>query len=122
MGGGAKARTTGLLALVGTQLGQTLRAGHGSRSVQRTSLGSAVLLAAVVQTPGVSHFFGCRPLGPVGWATAIGASVGATAASPYVDNWLSGSRMAALQGLTRRFRGSDLVLELERGVDSAEPA
>ena len=34
-----------------------------------------------MQTPGLSHFFGCRPLGPVGWATAVGASTLATAAA-----------------------------------------
>jgi hypothetical protein len=31
-----------------------------------------------VQTPGVSHFFGCRPLGPIGWSIAFSASAGAT--------------------------------------------
>jgi cation-transporting P-type ATPase I len=30
---------------------------------------------ATVQTPGVSHFFGSRPLGPVGWGTVFGAAV-----------------------------------------------
>jgi hypothetical protein len=38
-------------------------------------------LAAVVQTPGLSHFFGCTPLGPVGWAIALSAAAGATASS-----------------------------------------
>jgi hypothetical protein len=27
-----------------------------------------------VQTPGISHFFGCRPLGPLGWTIALAAS------------------------------------------------
>jgi hypothetical protein len=67
-----------LAALVGTQLGQTLKAGHGSTAVNATSVASAALLALVIQTPGLSHFFGCRPLGPLGWATAIGASAAAT--------------------------------------------
>jgi cation-transporting ATPase I len=77
-GGRARATTVALAALVGTQLGQTLRSGQGSRGVLATGLGSAALLAAIIQTPGLSHFFGCRPLGPVGWTTAIGASVAAT--------------------------------------------
>jgi hypothetical protein len=67
-----------LAALVGTQLGQTLKSGHGSRAVTLTSVASAGLLAVVIQTPGLSHFFGCRPLGPLGWATAVGASAAAT--------------------------------------------
>ena len=33
-----------------------------------TALGSAGVLVAIVQTPGVSHFFGCTPLGPVAWS------------------------------------------------------
>ncbi len=78
-GGRARARTVALAALVGTQLGQTMSSGQGSRGVLATGLGSAALLAAIIQTPGLSHFFGCRPLGPVGWATAIGSSAAATA-------------------------------------------
>jgi len=81
--GHARAGTVGLVALVGTQLGQTLFSGELSRPVLATSIGSALALTAVVQTPGLSHAFGCRPLGPVGWATAIGASAGATALARY---------------------------------------
>ncbi|HEY4104563.1 MAG TPA: HAD-IC family P-type ATPase, partial [Polyangiaceae bacterium] len=72
------ANTIGLLALVGSQLGQTLVSGRFSRPVLVTSVTSAALLAGIVQTPGLSHMFGCRPLGPIGWATAIGASTAAT--------------------------------------------
>ena len=42
---------------------------------------SAGALFAVVQTPGVSQFFGCTPLGPVAWAQAAGSATVATAAS-----------------------------------------
>ncbi len=76
-----RATTVGLLALVGTQLGQTITSGGYSRPVLLTSVLSSAALAAVVQTPGLSHFFGCRPLGPLGWATAIGASALATGAA-----------------------------------------
>jgi hypothetical protein len=51
-----------------------------------TSLASSAALFGVVQVPGLSHLFGCRPLGPVGWATAIGASALATGASVLVPN------------------------------------
>jgi cation-transporting ATPase I len=77
----AKANTIGLLALVGSQLGQTMVSGRYSRPVMITSVTSAALLATIVQTPGLSHLFGCRPLGPVGWATAVGASTAATYAA-----------------------------------------
>src|SRR6478736_3072597 len=77
----ANANTIGLLSLVGSQLGQTLVSGRFSRPVLVTSITSAALLAGIVQTPGLSHLFGCRPLGPLGWATAIGASTAATYAA-----------------------------------------
>ncbi|WP_228122725.1 cation-translocating P-type ATPase [Saccharothrix syringae] len=73
-----RASTVALAALVGTQLGQTLLTGGPDRSVLAAGIGSAAALAAVIQTPGVSHFFGCTPLGPVGWGIALG---GATAAN-----------------------------------------
>ncbi|MET0790915.1 MAG: HAD-IC family P-type ATPase, partial [Polyangiaceae bacterium] len=75
------ANTIGLLALVGSQLGQTMVSGRYSRPVMITSITSAALLAGIVQTPGLSHLFGCRPLGPIGWATAVGASTAATYAA-----------------------------------------
>ncbi|WP_084958705.1 cation-translocating P-type ATPase [Thermoactinospora rubra] len=80
----ARARTVGLVALVGTQLAQTLATGGSSRSVLLSSLGSAAVLAAVVQVPGVSQFFGCVPLGPVAWGTALAAVAAAVLAERFV--------------------------------------
>ncbi|WP_433260301.1 HAD-IC family P-type ATPase [Actinosynnema sp. CS-041913] len=72
-----RAGTVALAALVGTQLGQTLVTGGLDRSVLAASVGSAAALAAVIQTPGVSHFFGCTPLGPVGWGIALTSATAA---------------------------------------------
>jgi len=80
-GRGRRADTIALAALVGTQLGQTLVVGGRNPLVLATGVGSAVALFAVIQTPGVSQFFGCTPLGPVGWATATGSAAAATALS-----------------------------------------
>ena len=77
----ARARTIGLAALVGTELGQTLLVGGRSPSVAIAGLASAGVLVGIVQTPGVSQFFGCTPIGPVGWAIAGSSSVAATAGS-----------------------------------------
>jgi cation-transporting ATPase I len=59
--------------------------------VALAALGSAVALVGVIQTPGISQFFGCTPLGPLGWATAVSCSVGATALgvaiSPVMDRF-----------------------------------
>jgi cation-transporting ATPase I len=76
-----RASTVGLVSLVGAQLGQTIATGGRSPLVIATSLGSMAVLAAIVQTPVVSHFFGCRPLGPLGWGIAGGASVAGGVAS-----------------------------------------
>ena len=78
-----RAGTVGLVALVGTQLGQTLVMGRGDPVVSAAAVGSAALLAAVVETPGLSQFFGCTPLGPIGWTTAVTASAGATMAARF---------------------------------------
>jgi magnesium-transporting ATPase (P-type) len=81
-GSPARARTVALAALVGTQLGQTVVAGgHRSPLVIGASAVSAGALFAVVQTPGVSQFFGCTPLGPIAWGQAAGSAVAATAGS-----------------------------------------
>lgn len=88
--------TMGLTALVTTQLAQTLLTRRHSPLVIGTALGSAGVLVAIVQTPGVSQFFGCTPLGPVAWAGVIGSTAGATAVSVLAPNWLA-NRVAALE-------------------------
>ncbi|MHB1876944.1 MAG: HAD-IC family P-type ATPase, partial [Streptosporangiaceae bacterium] len=77
-----RAGTVALVGLVGAQLGQTLAAGWRSPLVVGASVGSAAVLAAVIQTPGVSHFFGCRPLGPVGWSIGLSAAAAAGLGAP----------------------------------------
>lgn len=88
--------TMGLTALVTTQLAQTLLTRRHSPLVLATALGSAGVLVAIVQTPGVSQFFGCTPLGPVAWSGVISATAGATAVSVLAPNWLA-KRVAALE-------------------------
>ncbi|HEX6354977.1 cation-transporting P-type ATPase [Actinophytocola sp.] len=73
-----RASTVALASLVGTQLAQTLAAGGRDRTVLAAGLGSALLLAVVIQTPGLSQFFGCTPLGPVGWTIALGSATTTT--------------------------------------------
>ncbi|HXB49048.1 MAG TPA: cation-transporting P-type ATPase, partial [Streptosporangiaceae bacterium] len=80
-GTAARARTVGLAALVGTEIGQTLLVGGRSPSVAAGSLVSLGILVAVVQTPGVSQFFGCVPIGPVGWGVAGASTLAGTVGS-----------------------------------------
>ncbi|MFB9234678.1 HAD-IC family P-type ATPase [Plantactinospora siamensis] len=76
-----RASTVALASLVGSQLGQTVLAGGASPPVLLATAASVATLAAIVQTPGLSQFFGCTPLGPVGWSIAAGSAVGATLAN-----------------------------------------
>lgn len=86
-GRGRRASTVALASLVGTQLGQTLVTGGTDRSTLAASLGSAAVLALVIQTPGVSRFFGCTPLGPVGWTIALGSATSATVLGTLFDRY-----------------------------------
>jgi cation-transporting ATPase I len=70
--------TMALCGLVGAQLAQTLRGRWHSPLVVGTAVGSAAALGVVVQTPGLSQFFGCTPLGPIAW-TGVAAGVGTAA-------------------------------------------
>jgi cation-transporting P-type ATPase I len=76
-----RASTVALAALVGTQLAQTAAAGGMNPVVLASTVVSGAALVAVVQLPGVSQFFGCTPMGPVGWTIAGSASAAATAGS-----------------------------------------
>ncbi|ORX09137.1 cation-translocating P-type ATPase [Mycolicibacterium goodii] len=75
-----RASTVALVALVSTQLAQTLIDSH-SPLVVTTAAGSLLLLGALISTPGVSQLLGCTPLGPVGWTNALAAAGVATAAA-----------------------------------------
>ncbi|WP_445525905.1 HAD-IC family P-type ATPase [Streptomyces cyslabdanicus] len=68
-----RSSTMALCGVVGTQLAQTLLDRRDSTLVRVTSLGSALTLAALIQTPGVSRILGCTPLGPVAWAGVAAA-------------------------------------------------
>jgi magnesium-transporting ATPase (P-type) len=93
-GRATRARTVALVALVGAQLGQTLLVGGRSRSIVISSLGSMAALAAVVQTPLLSQFFGCTPLGPIAWGIALSTAAGATVGSLYLPPLIARVRTA----------------------------
>ncbi|MGY1775558.1 HAD-IC family P-type ATPase [Geodermatophilus sp. SYSU D00804] len=90
-----RASTMGLAALIATQLGQTAWAGRRSPLVLATAAGSLVALAAVVQTPGLSRFFGCTPLDPLSWLVVLGWAAAGTAGAEVVP------------ALARRWPGQD---------------
>jgi cation-transporting ATPase I len=88
-----RASTMGLAALITTQLGQTAWAGRRSPLVLATAAGSLAVLAAVVQTPGVSRFFGCTPLDPLSWLVVLGWATAGTAAAEVAPRLVEGLRV-----------------------------
>jgi cation-transporting ATPase I len=88
-----RASTMGLAALIATQLGQTAWAGRRSPLVLATAAGSLAVLVLVVQTPGLSRFFGCTPLDPLSWLVVLGWAAAGTAGAEVVP------------ALLRRWRG-----------------
>ncbi|UXA17798.1 cation-translocating P-type ATPase [Mycobacterium sp. SMC-4] len=83
-----RASTVALVALVTTQLGQTIIDSH-SPLVVGTAIGSLATLATLISTPGVSQLLGCTPLGPIGWAQGLGTAAVATTAAGCAP-WLLG--------------------------------
>jgi cation-transporting ATPase I len=124
-GTATRARTVGLVALVGTQLGQTAAVGGRSPVVLAASAVSAGVLVAVVQTPVLSQFFGCTPLGPAGWATALGSvgmATGASIAVPWAAARLA--RRLPLSGpgaMRRSVAGSPGSLRAAPGPSAVTP-
>ncbi|MDW6065157.1 cation transporting ATPase C-terminal domain-containing protein [Streptomyces sp. FXJ1.4098] len=70
----ARADTVSLVALVASQLLQTLADAGRDPVVALAAVGSLVALGLVVALPGLSHFFGSRPLGPAGWTIGLAAA------------------------------------------------
>ncbi|MFJ9661420.1 HAD-IC family P-type ATPase [Streptomyces griseoflavus] len=94
-----RSTTMALCGVVGAQLVQTLSGRRHSTLVWVTALGSAAVLAALVQTPGVSHFFGCTPLGPVAWL-GIALAIALSALAPRLERL---EAVRHLYDLTARF-------------------
>ncbi|GGJ69310.1 cation-translocating P-type ATPase [Streptomyces brasiliensis] len=67
-GSARRTSTMALCGVVGAQLTQTVTGRRHSPLVLVTVLGSAAVLIGLIQTPLISQFFGCTPLGPVAWA------------------------------------------------------
>ncbi|SNS17235.1 cation-transporting ATPase I [Geodermatophilus pulveris] len=92
-----RAGTMGLAALITTQLGQTAWAGRRSPLVLVTVAGSLAVLATVVQTPGLSHFFGCTPLDPLAWLVVLGCAAAGTAGAEVVPVLVARSRSGEVE-------------------------
>jgi cation-transporting P-type ATPase I len=87
-GTAGRASSVAVASLVASQLAQTAMASHGDPYVLGAVGLSFAALVGTVQTPGVSHFFGSRPLGPVAWGTVLGAAAAATAIGAVPTKWL----------------------------------
>jgi cation-transporting ATPase I len=95
-----RAATVALIGLVGTQLAQTLVDSHGPLVVV-TTVGSVAVLAVVVSTPGLSHVFGCTPVGPLAWGQALLSAGGVSLVSAVAPDLLT----RASETMQRRIMG-----------------
>jgi cation-transporting ATPase I len=109
-----RAGTVALVGIVSAQLGQTLIIGWRSPLVVAASVVSLAALAGVIQSPGVSQFFGCRPLGPIGWGVGLSAATAASLAALLVAR-VSQPRAGRLTGASA---AGELDRTFERGVTS----
>lgn len=96
-----RASTAALVALVATQLGQTLLDSHAPLVVL-TAGGSLVVMGTLISIPGVSQLLGCTPLGPVAWAQALGSATAATAAVGVINRLVGAPRAALPEPPTRQ--------------------
>ncbi len=96
-----RAATVALIALVSTQLAQTL-VDSQAPLVVLTSVGSLGALLLVVSTPGLSQVFGCTPVDPFAWSQALLAAGVASLASVVAPELL----LRASHTVQRRFLGS----------------
>ena len=94
-----RASTVALVALVATQLGQTL---IDSRSplVIATAAGSLGVLGAVISTPGLSQLLGSTPLGPLGWSQALSTAAAATTVAAIVPRVVRGRPVQSSASIT----------------------
>lgn len=90
-----KAGSGALLTLTGAQLGQTLMSGGRSPAVAAAGFGSLAVSLLVVEMPGVSRFFGCRPLGPLALAQVAAITLAATGTAAFVPR-LRALRLSSL--------------------------
>jgi len=97
-----RAGSVALASLVAAQLAQTAVASRGDPLVLAAAGASMAALVTVVQTPVVSQFFGCRPLGPVGWTIVAGSAGAATAIGALPLDRIARLRRIRLDRLARR--------------------
>jgi cation-transporting P-type ATPase I len=91
-----RASTVALVALVSAQLGQTLVESH-TPLVVLTAGGSLAVMGTLISIPGVSQLLGCTPLGPLGWAQALGSAGAATAAGAVASRVFAEKRPVELE-------------------------
>ena len=96
----ARASTIGLVALVATQLGQTV-VDSPTPLVIATAGGSLAALGIAVSVPVVSQAVGCTPLGPLAWTQALSCAAAATAAGVVLPGLRDHAARLMAPGLTR---------------------
>jgi cation-transporting P-type ATPase I len=117
-----RASTVALVALVATQLGQTVL-DSTSPLVVFTAVGSLAVMGAAIMTPGVSQLLGCTPLGPLGWGQALGTAAVATAGAAVIPRIMERfGEPTAEDASTRGAPPTDLRTDSDQSTISTRPA
>lgn len=95
-----RAATVALITLVATELAQTLVDSHAPL-VWLTATGSFATFAAMISVPGVSQLLGCAPVGPLGWAQALGSTGAAVLAIAAASHLRPAGRRSSTAALPR---------------------
>ncbi len=107
-----RASTVALVSLVAAQLGQTLLDSRDPLVVA-TAVGSLAAMGTLISIPGVSQLLGCTPLGPIGWAQALGtasvATLGAAVVPKMIGGLLDDERADDAEGAAEPARGAGIV-------------
>ncbi|MEZ5212468.1 HAD-IC family P-type ATPase [Gordonia sp. (in: high G+C Gram-positive bacteria)] len=110
-----RASTVGLVGLVASQMLEMLADSDGPLVIA-TNVGTFALMGVIVTVPGLSHLFGCAPIGPVGWSQALlGAGVAAAVAKLLPDAF--DALADALSGIRAEEPGASEGGESSPGVD-----
>uniref|UniRef100_UPI000A9B6879 cation-translocating P-type ATPase n=1 Tax=Nocardia arthritidis TaxID=228602 RepID=UPI000A9B6879 len=105
-----RARTVTLLSIVGAQLGETAVLRPTDPVVVGAAAASAAALLGIVETPGLSQLFGCRPAGPVGLliagTAALSGTVGTLLFPPAITPNFDEDRLRSNGAIPTKFRVS----------------
>jgi hypothetical protein len=116
-----RAATVALITLVSTELAQTLVDSHAPL-VLLTAAGSFATFAAMISIPGISQLLGCVPVGPFGWAQAMGSTGAAVLAIAAASHLVPAGRGESPESSAATASGPMATVQTLRPTDTQAAA